>query len=105
MVIGMDQDLIQSQGRLESYSASLSEVIGHADPVGPLGDYCHGLLLPLDRKSVEPLAAAVAPRGLDRGQHRPSQEGQALGRRCAAVLRPVGQAGQTYRLEGADLSV
>ena len=61
MVIGMDQDLIESQGRLESYIASLSEVIGHTDRVGPLGDYCHGLLLPLGRKSVEPLAAAVAP--------------------------------------------
>ena len=36
-------------------------MIGHADRVGPLGDYCHGLPLPLDRKSVEPLAAAVAP--------------------------------------------
>ena len=57
----MDQDLIESQGRLESYIASLSEVIGHADRVEPLGDYCNGLLLPLDRKSVEPLAEAVAP--------------------------------------------
>ena len=28
MVIGMDQDLIESQGRLESYSASPSEVPG-----------------------------------------------------------------------------
>ena len=28
MVIGMDQDLIESQGRLGSYSASLSEVPG-----------------------------------------------------------------------------
>ena len=63
MVIGMDQDLIESQGRLEIYSASLSEVpgsevpgsevIGHADRVGPLENDCHGLLLPLDRKSVE----------------------------------------------------
>ena len=57
----MDQDLVESQGRLESYIASLSEVIGHADRVEPLGTYCHGLLLPLERKSVEPLAAAVAP--------------------------------------------
>ena len=48
----MDQDLIESQGRLESYIASLSEVIGHADRVEPLENYCHGLLLPLERKSV-----------------------------------------------------
>ena len=59
MVIGMDQDLIESQESLESYSASLSEVIGHADRVEPLGDYCHGLLLPLDRKSVERGCAAL----------------------------------------------
>ena len=31
MVIGMDQNLIESQARLESYIASLSEVIGRAD--------------------------------------------------------------------------
>ena len=61
MVIGMDQDFIERQGRLASYIASLSEVIGHADRVGPLENYCHGLLLPLNRKSVESLAAAVAP--------------------------------------------
>ena len=53
MVIGMDQDLIESQESLQSYIASLSEVIGHADRVEPLGDDCHGLPLPLDRKSVE----------------------------------------------------
>ena len=57
----MDQDLIESQGCLESYIASLSEVIGHADRVKPLENDCHGLLLPLERRSVEPLAAAVAP--------------------------------------------
>ena len=45
---------------MESYIASLSEVIGHVDRVEPLENYCHGLLLPLDRKSVELLAAAVA---------------------------------------------
>ena len=57
----MGQDLIESQGRLESYIASLSEVIGHADRVELLESYCHGFLLPLDRKSIEPLAVAVAP--------------------------------------------
>ena len=61
MVVGMDQELIASEERFGSYVEALSEVIGHADRVGPLGDYCGGLLLPLERKSVEPLAAAVAP--------------------------------------------
>ncbi len=57
----MDQELIESEARFEAYVESLSEVIGHADRVEPLEDYCSGLLLPLERKSVEPLAAAVAP--------------------------------------------
>ena len=36
-------------------------MIGHADRVGPLRDYCTGLLLPGERKSVEPMAAQTAP--------------------------------------------
>ena len=36
-------------------------VIGHADRAGPLRDYCTGLLLPGERKSVEPMAALTAP--------------------------------------------
>ena len=36
-------------------------MIGHADRAGPLRDYCTGLLLPGERKSVEPMAAKTAP--------------------------------------------
>ena len=36
-------------------------MIGHADRVGPLRDYCLGLLMPGERKSVEPMAAVTAP--------------------------------------------
>ena len=36
-------------------------VIGHADRAKPLRDYCVGLMLPCERKSVEPMAAATAP--------------------------------------------
>jgi len=36
-------------------------VIGHADRVGPLCDYCTGLVLPGERKSVEPLAGKTDP--------------------------------------------
>lgn len=45
----------------ESYLDVLSEALGHADRAAGLKDYCRGLLLPLERKSVEPLAAHVAP--------------------------------------------
>lgn len=45
------------------YVSALAETLEHADRVGPLGDYCRGLMLSGDRKSVEPMAALVAPRG------------------------------------------
>jgi SRSO17 transposase len=39
----------------------LASVIGHADRSGPLRDYCTGLMMPCERKSVEPMAAVTAP--------------------------------------------
>ena len=47
--------------RFRAYSEALGEVIGHADRERPLRDYCLGLLMPGERKSVEPMAAMVAP--------------------------------------------
>ena len=47
--------------RFEAYVGSLAKVIGHADRAEPLQDYCVGLLMPCERKSVEPMAAVVAP--------------------------------------------
>ena len=50
-----------SESRFVGYVEGLASVIGHADRVGPLSDYCRGLLLPCERKSVEPIAALTAP--------------------------------------------
>src|SRR6267143_721576 len=50
-----------SETRFAAYVAGLGRVIGHADRVGPLRDYCTGLILPGERKSVEPMAAKTAP--------------------------------------------
>jgi len=50
-----------SDGRFSSYVEGLAGVIGHADRVNPLRDYCTGLILPCERKSVEPMAAVTAP--------------------------------------------
>ena len=47
--------------RLAVYIGELASVIGHADRVGPLRDYCAGLLATEGRKSVEPIAAVTAP--------------------------------------------
>ena len=43
------------------YVAHLSEGLGHADRYAGLRGYCTGLMLPLSRKSVEPMAARVDP--------------------------------------------
>jgi SRSO17 transposase len=39
----------------------LARAAGHADRHAPLQNYCKGLLLPGERKSVEPMAARLAP--------------------------------------------
>jgi SRSO17 transposase len=39
----------------------LAKAAGHADRIAPLKSYCKGLLLPGERKSVEPMAARLAP--------------------------------------------
>jgi SRSO17 transposase len=47
--------------RFENYLTLLSQQMDHADRVRPLREYLTGLLLPLPRKSIEPLAAKVGP--------------------------------------------
>jgi SRSO17 transposase len=49
------------EARFSDYVEGLVSVIGHADRARPLRDYCLGLLMPCERKSVEPLAALTAP--------------------------------------------
>src|SRR6058998_1812510 len=47
--------------RFDDYVERLGETIGHADRRGPLRAYATGLLLPGERKSVEPMAARLDP--------------------------------------------
>jgi SRSO17 transposase len=49
------------QKRFAAYLDGLAKAAGHADRSEPLKSYCKGLLLPLERKSVEPMAAKLAP--------------------------------------------
>src|SRR5918911_3458398 len=49
------------EGRFDDYVGRLGDVLGHADGRGPLRAYTTGLLLPGERKSVEPMAARVDP--------------------------------------------
>jgi SRSO17 transposase len=45
----------------EDYVSLIAQQLGHADRVEPFRGYCTGLLLPVQRKSVEPMAAHLAP--------------------------------------------
>jgi SRSO17 transposase len=47
--------------RFDQYLAHLSQGLGHADRHAGLRGYCTGLMLPLARKSVEPMAARMDP--------------------------------------------
>ena len=47
--------------RFGDYVERLGDVLGHADRRAPLRAYTTGLLLPGERKSVEPMAARVDP--------------------------------------------
>jgi SRSO17 transposase len=47
--------------RFEEYVSLIAQQLGHADRVEPFRGYCTGLLLPVQRKSVEPMAAHLAP--------------------------------------------
>jgi SRSO17 transposase len=48
--------------RFREYVDQLGETIGHADRREPMRAYLTGLLLPGERKSVEPMAAKIDPR-------------------------------------------
>ena len=57
-------DLRATEGvasRFKAYIEHLRNAVGHADRREPLAAYCAGLLLPGERKSVEPMAARLAP--------------------------------------------
>lgn len=52
--------------RFAAYIEGLAEAAGHADRNLPLKNYCTGLLLPGERKSVEPMAARLTPENVRR---------------------------------------
>jgi len=51
-----------SDRAFDRYLDDLCDGLGHADRREGLKGYCRGLMLPLERKSVEPLAAHLDPR-------------------------------------------
>ncbi len=47
--------------RFEEYVSLMASTLGHVDREEPFRHYCTGLLMPVSRKSVEPMAAHLAP--------------------------------------------
>src|SRR5690242_18878468 len=55
-----------SKVRFQPYKRTLPKELGHADRIDPLRPYCTRLLLPGERKSIEPMAARLDPRHVHR---------------------------------------
>jgi len=52
----------ESESRFVSYVEHVASALGHADRRTPFRSYCAGLILPGERKSVEPMAAPLGGR-------------------------------------------
>ena len=59
--MGTDQEAAESEKRFANYVEQLARVMGHPARERPMRDYCTALVMPLERKSVEPLAALTQP--------------------------------------------
>ena len=59
--MGTDQEAAEREKRFANYVEQLASVMGHPARERPMRDYCTGLVMPLERKSVEPLAALTQP--------------------------------------------
>src|SRR5437899_6021891 len=55
------REIRKQQERFTTYLDQVTQVAGHADRVEPMQNYTKGVLLPIERKSVEPMAARLAP--------------------------------------------
>jgi SRSO17 transposase len=95
------QDQDASAARLARYVGAITSVLGHADRVGPCCDYCSGLMLPGERKSVEPMAAKTAPARM-KAQHQSLlhfvgestwSDEKVLGKVCEQVLPAIERHG------------
>ena len=59
--MNLKQAATESISRFGDYVGELTSVIGRADRVQPMNDYCAGLVATDGRRSVEPIAAITAP--------------------------------------------
>lgn len=54
-------DTSHKSDRLQAYLDGLTQAAGHIDRVVPIENYTKGMMLPIERKSVEPMAALLVP--------------------------------------------
>jgi SRSO17 transposase len=59
--VGLGTRSDDNESRFAAYVDAIASGLGHADRAAPFRSYCTGLLLPGERKSVEPMAARVQP--------------------------------------------
>lgn len=59
--MGLESDRQGGESRFAAYVEALTATLGHADRAVPFHSYFTGLVLPGPRKSIEPMAARVAP--------------------------------------------
>ncbi|MFL5281106.1 MAG: IS701 family transposase, partial [Rhodopila sp.] len=59
--MGLKTSADGSGSRFATYVEAITSALGHADRAAPFQSYCAGLLLPGERKSVEPMAARLHP--------------------------------------------
>ena len=90
--------------RLSAYLDEITAVLRHASRAASARAYCIGLLLPGERKSVEPMAARIAP-GRAQAQHQAMHHAVAKAAwDDAAMLRAVrvlsGLAPAGFRIGG-----
>src|SRR5712675_308023 len=79
------------QKRFAAYLNRLAQAAGHLDRVVPLKSYCTGLLLPGERKSVEPMAARLCPdnvRQTHQSLHMPPGGMKTFWKRCVGMRCP-----------------
>lgn len=88
----MDGATDESEARISAYVESLASVIGHANRVSPLKDYCIGLILP--RRTQERRANGRSDRA--HASERRTSIASALCRSVAMVRRGgVGEGART----------